>query len=417
MKLNTAAARWIITEAPSSSLDNQSIERRGRNVAHQPNDSADDPCAIYDRHTIDALQSGAIENLSGSQIDYLSAMIKTGVRRHIDNVPADVDYRLIVYKGCALPFSISSKQETVFPVSPKTCWFDYARLLYEKSFKREPAPVSNFFLATLSKFVRFERLIVLNNWWLTNNPTPSITPEQIDAFVSYLTDAYPDYLIIIKSIPETDPTSIIPTLQCNGFDLIKFRHMHFWTRPAPKQSRGTKQFRSDQNLLKKTELSKYYAGHLTERQSEECEALYQALYIEKHTSMNTQLNRRWFSLACNSGFVDVFVLDDKSATKGFIVSYDDPIGINVGTCGYDQQTPRSAGLYRMLVASTLCKGGIEGKTVNLSTSVPRFKELRGCRRVIEFEGVYTRHLCLGVRLLMKLFIWCYNTLLSKMRCA
>ena len=370
-------------------------------------------CIVYDRETIDTLDPEAIGNLTPPQLAYVSAMIKDGVHHYISNVPDDVEYALICYKGCALPFTVSRKQETVFPVSPKTCWIDYARLLYRKSDGRAPAPFSNFLLGAIGKVARFERLITLNNWWLTNNPTPRFSREHIRVFVDYFTSAYPDYMIVVKSLPETDPTKVLPILRDEGFDFVKFRFMHFRVPEAKR----TKNFRADQNLLKKMPLQTYYASRITASQAAECERLYQSLYIGKHTEMNTQLNRNWMELCCNTGFLDFFMIENGGSTKGLVVSYGDPIGINVGTCGYDLGEPKKTGLYRILVASTLLKGEAEGKTVNLSTSVPRFKELRGTHRVIEYEAVYTKHLSPLTCGLMKAFAWGYNNCLDKMRCA
>ena len=401
----------------SPGANDRSRDTRAERTSGATLPPASDECVVYDRNNIEDLDRSTIKNLTSAQLQYLCSMIKNGVAWHIENVPDDVDYQLIVHQGCALPFTVSTQQQTVFPVSPKTCWFDYAELLYKKSFGRRPAPVSRFLLSTIGRLVRFERLVVLNNWWLTNNPTPAVSDDDIRAFVAFLTSAYPDHMLLIKSIPEPDPTNVIRPLRRNGFDLIKFRDMHFWSKPAPGESRGTKNFRRDRNLLKETLLRKYKAKVLSPSKAVQCERLYQSLYIEKHTSMNTQLTRRWLALACNSGFVDFYVLEDKSGIRGFIICYDDPLGINVGTCGNDPETQQQEGIYRMLIAWILKNAGRDGKTANLSTSVARFKELLGCRRVTEFEGVYTKHLRLRTRILMKAFIWCYNNALSKMRCA
>ncbi len=403
-------ARFAIPEWPPPVCEARPTEDRIRSDAQS---GAGDNCVVYDRETIDTLDTRAVNNLTPPQLAYAAAMVKDGVRHYISNAPEDMTYGLIVHRGCALPFTVTDKAETVFPVSPKTCWVDYARLLYRKSDGRVRAPASDFVLGAIGRAARFERLITLNNWWLTNNPTPRFSRENMRAFIDYFTAAYPGHMIVVKSIPESDPTDVAPILRDQGFDFVKFRFMHFRSPQSPR----TKNFRADQNLLRKTKLKTYYANRLTQLQAGECERLYQSLYIEKHTQMNTALNRRWMDLCCNSGFLDFFMIEDEGAIRGFVVSYEDALGVNVGTCGYDLAAPKKAGLYRMLVASTLRKGEAEGLTVNLSTSVPRFKHLRGCHRVIEYEAVYTRHLSPATRILMRGFAGVYNNCLKKMRCA
>ena len=50
---------------------------------------------------------------------------------------------------------------------------------------------------------------MLNNWWLTNNPTPAFSPAHLRAFTDNLTALYPEHLIVLKSLPETDPTGVL----------------------------------------------------------------------------------------------------------------------------------------------------------------------------------------------------------------
>lgn len=376
--------------------------------------TADEACVIYDKTTIDTLDRGSIWNLTLPQIAYIQGLVKNGARYYVSNVPPGARHRLIVYRGCALPFTVASREERVFSISPKTCWFDYPRLLYRKSAGRTDAPVLNFLLGMARRLARFEKTVTLNNWWLTNNPTPMFSRTHLRAFTDCLTALYPDHMIILKSLPETDPTGVLASVRAEGYALVKFRFMHF-RKPSAKR---TKAFRYDQKLLKTTGFTTRYLKTMTARQAEQCEALYQNLYIGKHTDMNTAFNRRWMALACNTGFLDFFVIEEGDAIKGFVVSYPDANGINVGTCGYDLSVPKELGLYRMIVGSTFRKGLDEGRCVNLSTSVPDFKRRRGCHRVIEYEAVYAEHLPFATRTFLRLFAKLYNSrTMEKMRCA
>ncbi|MEO1240904.1 MAG: hypothetical protein AAFX54_03260 [Pseudomonadota bacterium] len=379
-----------------------------------PLTTADDECVIYDETTIETLDRSSIWNLTGPQIAYLQGLIKNGPQRYIANAPHGAAQRLIVYRGCALPFTVVSQEERVFCVSPKTCWFDYPRLLYRNSAGRARAPVLNFLLGLARRLARFEKTVTLNNWWLTNNPTPAFSRAHIRAFTDRLTALYPEHLIVLKSLPETDPTGVLETVQAEGYTLVKFRFMHF-REPTAKR---TKAFRYDQKLLKTTALTTRYLDRVSGTQAEQCAALYRKLYIGKHTDMNTAFNRHWMALTCNTGFLNFFVIEDADEIKGFVVSYPDANGINVGTCGYDLSIPQEVGLYRMIVGSTFRKGFDEGKCVNLSTSVPDFKRRRGCHRVIEYEAVYADHLPFLTRAFLRVFAALYNSrTMDKMRCA
>jgi|GEM_PF-4285675 len=369
---------------------------------------SDSECALYTAETVDEIPSASIRNLSQPQLTYISCLIRDGVSHYIDNIPRDVDFGLIVHRNCALPFTVSHRQALAFPISPKTCYFSYPLLIEEKGYGRGNAPVARLILRLLERVVRFDKLIVLNNWFITNNPSPAFSAEDLSAFVKTLTARYPKHMLIIKSVPETDPTNVISSLRACGFDLINWRICHHWRPSGPQRSKRTKQFRVDRRLLENTHLDTFYAKKMTDADAAACEKLYQSLYIGKHTPMNVRLNRRWFSLTCNSGFLDYFLIADAAKLKAFAISYLDPLGVNTGFLGYDLKDGRELGLYRMVVISTLLRSISEDKTVNLSTGVARFKELRGASPYIEYEGLYTKHLSFPARILTPFFVWAYN---------
>ena len=373
----------------------------------------DNGCVVYDRSNIAALDRQSISNLNPAQIAYIQGLVSLGVSKYVTNVPTEVEQFLICHNGYALPFTVSSREQKVFCVSPKTCWFDYPRLLYRKSVGRRPAPVSNFLLLLTRMVVRFEKTVTVNNWWLTSNRTPDLPEDSLRAITEYLAAKYPKHILIMKSVRETDPTQIIGGLRRIGYGLIKFRWMFFRTPDAKK----TKNFKADRNLLKNTPLKTGYLTYMNNATAEQCERLFRKLYLQKHTDMNTAFNAAWMRLAANTRFLDFFTAELDEKVKSFVVSFHDANGINVGVCGYDQEAPKSMGLYRMLVASALLRGEADLKDVNLSTAVPDYKKRRCNKMVIEYEGVYTEHLPVVTRLLMRFFIWCYNSKpMDNMRC-
>ena len=60
--------------------------------------------------------------------------------------------------------------------------------------------------------------------------------------------------------------------------------------------------------------------------------------------------------------------------------------------GYDLDQPRELGLYRRLAAVPVLEAMKRGIPLNLSAGVGRFKALRGGEPVMEYLGVYVRHL-------------------------
>ena len=66
--------------------------------------------------------------------------------------------------------------------------------------------------------------------------------------------------------------------------------------------------------------------------------------------------------------------------------------------GYDLAQPQSLGLYRRLAALPILEARRLSLPLNLSSGVGRYKALRGGEAVMEYLGVYDRHLPLKRRL-------------------
>lgn len=376
----------------------------------------DASCSIYDMHNIHTLRAKTIRNLSPEQLDYISAIIKEGINYYVENIPSNVNYCLAVYDGWALPFSVSTQEVNALMASPKACYFLYPVLLEGSDYGRKRAPIAKALLKLLTPFARFEKLILVNNWFVTNNPTPDLSPEALNEIRQTLIKKYPGHVFIIKSIPEADPTDLVPTLRAQGYNLINWRLCHYWRPSGPMKSKRTKQFRVDQKLLDKTNLDKSYIETMDEADSKTCEHLFQKLYIDKYTSMNMKMTSQWFLLARNTGMFDYFVIRQEKQIKAFAMTYQDALGINAGYVGYDLNDGQALGLYRIVFASTLRKGIEEDRLVNLSTGVARFKTLRGTKPSGEFEAVYTSHLSPITHMLMRIFIWGFNRFGENIRC-
>lgn len=376
----------------------------------------DSSCSIYDTHNIHTLRPETIRNLSPEQLNYICAIIKDGINCFVENIPSNVNYCLAVHDGWALPFSVSNQEVNALMASPKACYFLYPVLLEGADHGQKRAPFAKALLRLLTPLARFEKLILVNNWFVTNNPTPDLPSDALKAIRETLIAAHPNHMLIIKSIPEADPTNLVPALRSQGYNLINWRLCHYWRPSGPMKSKRTKQFRVDQKLLDKTNLEKLYVETMDEEDSKTCEHLFQKLYIDKYTSMNMKMTARWFLLARNTGMFDYFVVRDTKQIKAFAMTYQDALGINAGYVGYDLNDGQALGLYRIVFASTLRKGIEEDKIVNLSTGVPRFKTLRGTRPSGEFEAVYTSHLSPITHMLMRIFIWGFNRFGENIRC-
>ena len=330
---------------------------------------------------------------TGPWARYLAEILADGPRAYADN--ADVGMEALLVDGTLLPLVLSGGASG----APETCspYSHYVLYTVHGLSKRHPRVPRWVFSASaappgqLLRLAGVERVVSVNNWLLSTNPSVRFDAEQVKEVTACLASRYPGRAILWRSLnPSIDP-ALMETARGNGYRLLRSR-LVYMVDGGCQVYRNSLNARRDLALLKRTRYK-----ILSDRQSlmpytERITELFRSLYLEKHSALNPAFNSRFFGLALASGAFEFrgFLADGQLAA--FVCFFTRDQIMTAALMGYDLKQPRSLGLYRMAMSTFLDEAISRGLRLNLSAGADSFKAFRGGVPVDEYDAVYDRHL-------------------------
>lgn len=329
---------------------------------------------------------------------YVSCMVRDGARRYVDN--ANVETRALIVDGKLLPLVIS--EGTYGNTDVCSPYVHYVEYTLEELAKRQR--VSPHWLETIAsplmlllKKGQIDRVVYINNWLLSTNPSSELSTDQIAVLTAHLTTTYPDSALVFRSVNPTVDEREFDALRRNGYKLIRSRRVYLLDT-ADKRHLEHKNVKTDVQLLERTPYQLVrsrdalvpYAARMTQ--------LYRELYLDKHSSLNPHFNEDFFALTLRDRFFEYRALVKDGKMDAF-ASYFIQNRVMTGCLiGYALGRPRRLGLYRMAMAIFIAEAAERGLLLNLSGGAGSFKKLRGAIPAEEFDAVYDHHLPVQRRL-------------------
>lgn len=351
--------------------------------------------------------TSAIEILSADRLDrlppapsaaeravrYTRALVRGGAASYVDN--AHVETKALVVDGKVVPLVlVQPGADNSNVCSPYAHYVRY--LAAERAMRHRRIPPALVTAAGLPaglalRFGGIDRVVYVNNWLLTSNPSPGLTSNQIGRITAMLTAACPRSAIIFRSVNPRLDAAGVDALRCNEYRLIRSRRVYVLD-PIEGRHRAHANVRKDLGLLRRTPYEVVGNPADLEPHVARMTMLYRDLYLRKYPALNPQFNARFFALTLRDEVFSYRALRIDGRIDAF-ASYFVEGGVLTGVViGYDRQLRRSLGLYRMTVALLIEEAAAGGLLVNLSAGADRYKLLRGAQPVDEFDAVYTRHL-------------------------
>ncbi len=142
---------------------------------------------LYDKDNITSL---AVPNNEDAQYayKYLAPMIRDGVKKYIKNI--DTDLKILKIDNILLPVNINNKEyKNSYTSSLYAHYVSYTKEeLYELK-----SPVLEFILKIVFdvlgifyKLSKIDKVIYVNNWFLSTNLYPELTKEQYQRITNFL---------------------------------------------------------------------------------------------------------------------------------------------------------------------------------------------------------------------------------------
>lgn len=253
------------------------------------------------------------------------------------------------------------------------------------------------------------KVVYLNNNLLPNNPSLSLTDEQLQKVTARLTQDFPNHAICIKGI-ERFPTSNVLRLLA--------RQIYIW-RPEVLEEVGKKAvkirstLKADAKLLDQGKVTFEPFIQVDKQTAQQLRGFYRSVYVNKYSHLSADYSEKWFeSLAIYCDSFKLLAVKQNGELSGFISYFETEDMIYSGLVGHDDHDGEK-GIYRACIRQLVFLAQAGAKPLHLSSGVGEFKRRRGARAAMEYDHVLVEHLSpwrrLGWRLLGKLF----NTLGAK----
>ncbi len=330
---------------------------------------------------------------------YLNALQTKGVQTYVSNALGRVE-RLSV-DGLDFPLSIHEPvagQQQSYVSSPCATYGKYALTELETL----PTKGLHYPLSVLIKGVDgwlagagFDKVVSLNNWFLSTNLFPHWSPMSLKPLTAQLCDRFPDSFLITRSLNGYHHAALIQRFVEAGWQLLPARRI--W-RMEPK-SPHKRDRKADDRLLAKTPYQRVSADTFSASDFDRAKDLYDQLYLDKYSGLNPAFTAELLKFGHSCGMFRLEALRNEAGQLDGIAGTIRCNGvITTPVFGYDTSLPQKLGLYRMLSAIAFDHMEQAGCSYNLSAGAGSFKRLRGAEPTIEWTACYMRHLPFARRL-------------------
>lgn len=320
----------------------------------------------------------------------LTPLLQRGAAAFVAN--ANVQMAVLTDAQTALPITFDPAWHDSFTVSPVTHLVHYAaQELFQLS--RAAAFAAPLFrgLGLGLRGLGFERTVYVNNWLLSTNLYPHLTPAQLRAAAHTLLTAFPDRPIAWRSLDPARHGLLIGTLEAAGYLRLPSRLV---TYQDPREAAFWRnaQLRNDASRTRRPAAEPVAHDDFTDADLQTALTLYQQLYLGKYSTYNPQFTLPFLQLAHRERLLDLRGLRVGGVLKGVRGSVSRAGVMTSPVFGYDLSAPQKDGWYRRLSLGVLHDARQEGLLVNASGGVGAFKRARGGVAVPEYTMVFVAHL-------------------------
>lgn len=332
----------------------------------------------------------------------LLPLIKNGVQPYFDNVKTTM--MAIKIDDFVLPITVNTSEiDNSYVCSFYSyyigCALDNVDAIKNKFLQKSVI----LFIKVFGKFLErgmIDKVVCIDNWLFSTNLHPKLEKNQIVAIQQFIEKKFPDHAIVFRSINSIDPNLPIQSFKNTQFDLIASRQIYI-TDSKNKEIFETRIFKSDVKLLNKTD---YQVGELILHSEDDISrvlSLYQALYLDKYSTISPQLTKKFIRLLVDEHILKFKTLQKNNSIDGIVGFYSAYGTMNSPFFGYDTNLPQQIGLYRLLSTLLSLEAKNSGELFHQSSGASFYKSIRRATPDIEYNAVYTKHLSLSRRFYWK----------------
>lgn len=328
----------------------------------------------------------------------LVPLMTEGVRPFIENVGAQQHAAIV--DGAVLPITIPAPrgpEPESYVASPTTQYVDYARREVEleirdrRSLRLLSVPLIGA-ASALARATRLDQAVLVNNWLVSTNLYPEIDLNAIRSLLSNLVERWPDRAIVFRSVNDALTRDLLEVLEAERGRAVFSRQVWILDPSRDLGFRRMKSFARDVAIAGRSSSHWRRVDEPADVDVDRIKALYDALYIEKYSSLNPQFTRRFVECAIAERWLDVHVLETGSRLDAVVGFFLRNGVMTTPFIGYDTERPQSDGLYRRISLKLIDEAAARGAVLHQSSGAAAFKRHRGAWPSIEYHVVFDRHL-------------------------
>ncbi len=363
---------------------------------------------LYDKDNITSL---AVPNNEDAQYayKYLAPMIRDGVKKYIKNI--DTDLKILKIDNILLPVNINNKEyKNSYTSSLYAHYVSYTKEeLYELK-----SPVLEFILKIVFdvlgifyKLSKIDKVIYVNNWFLSTNLYPELTKEQYQRITNFLKEKYPNYAIVFRSLNENLLSKEIFYLKDLNYKMLGSRQVYIfdYNKRAKLKGKDKNKLFKDIKLLRN---SRYKAINMDSIYEKRVLDLYNQLYLDRYSKLNPQFSEEYIKLCNENNLLTFKLLSKDNKINGALGYYKRNNVMTTPIFGYDMTLSKEESLYRILSAQLVLESEQNDCTINMSSGASKFKIYRGGVASLEYSALHYSHLSIYRKLGYKLLFFIIN---------
>lgn len=341
---------------------------------------------------------------------FLEPLVKKGVGHYVDNI--DTKMGVLIVDDTAFPVTINDGQyANAFVCSPFSHYVSYAGITVEKiknRFIKKAINASLKIYELLMKKGKINQVITVNNWLFTTNLSPKMTPEALKKINEYLKASFPTHAILFRSITKQTCAEGYHALKSNGYHLIASRYMYLLdgTNDSVFQTRI---FKSDLKFFRESAFKIVPPDEIEEADISRLQELYNALYIQKYSTLNPQFNTHFFKHLINNQLLQIHAVKEDDSYIGLVGYFCRNKQMISPLFGYDPNDEKK-GVYRYLSTILILEAQKHQAIFNQSAGGSFYKKIRRATGEMEYTAVYTKHLPVYRKLPWMILKMAINTL-------
>ncbi len=272
--------------------------------------------------------------------------------------------------------------------------------LIEDTKARFVAKIALKFLGLVLDAIKIDEMLFVGNFLISTNFYPKEFEQSISPSMLSLVQKNPSSYICIRSLNREKNAKLLDYLAQNGWIIIPARVVYLFDFADLSERKKKNHYKNDMKLLAKTKLECVSSGFDAD-DYQDMQALFEALYIHKHSHHNPQFSASFIQKSYECGFLELYAYRLDGKIIAFISILQMEGVISTPMLGYDTTLPQEMGLYRLLCAKLHSIAEERELDINFSSGAGEFKKLRGGKPAIEYTAIHAKHLSFHKPLILK----------------